>query len=57
MVLCRVKVNGEVARPIEMKILSPEIRTMRVGIEGKVSADAVLGRIKVEFRAVRDRFA
>ena len=57
MVLCRVKVNGEVARPIEMKILSPEIRTMRVGIEGKVSADAVLGRIKVEYGVGRVRFA
>ena len=47
MVLCRLRVDGEVARPIGLRLLSPPLRTMRVEIEGKVSADAEIAQVLV----------
>ncbi len=49
MVLCRLRVDGEVSRPIRLRLLSPRLRTMRVEVEGKLSGDAVIGDWGVNF--------
>lgn len=47
--LCRMWVDGEVACHVRITFRSPLLRRMRIGFEGKMSADAVLSRIRVDY--------
>lgn len=49
MMLCRLKLSGSINSPFWARVYSPAVRKMRVEIKGKMSSDAILGGMSVNY--------
>ena len=47
MMLCRLRLKGDINSPVRARLVSPPLRKMRVAISGKLPTEAVIGAFEV----------